>query len=131
MGALTIAIAAGIGALLAAVPGAEVVLKLAGSIYLLYIAYLVLQGGSVTRKEVASPLTVWQGIWFQFLNPKAWVFTVAAVATFLPEGLPRVLAIALADRCVDGRRGRVVVHLGGRRCRARPRSWMTSDRGEV
>jgi threonine/homoserine/homoserine lactone efflux protein len=94
MGALTIAIAAGIGAFLEAVPAAETVLKIAGSLYLLYIAYLVLQGGSVTRREVASPLTVWQGIWFQFLNPKAWVFIVAAVATFLPEGSSRVLAIA-------------------------------------
>lgn len=95
MGALTIGIAAGIGSLLEAVPAGEVALKLAGSIYLMYIAYLMLQGGSVTRKDVASPLTVWQGIWFQFLNPKAWVFTVAAVATFLPQGLPRALAIAL------------------------------------
>ena len=94
IGALAIAIAAGIGALLEAVPAAETALKLAGSVYLLYIAYLVLQGGSVTRKDVASPLTLWQAIWFQCLNPKAWVFAVAAVATFLPEGLPRGLAIA-------------------------------------
>ncbi len=94
IGALAIAIAAGIGALLEAVPAAETALKLVGSVYLLYIAYLVLQGGSVTRKDVASPLTLWQAIWFQCLNPKAWVFAVAAVAAFLPAGLPRGLAIA-------------------------------------
>jgi threonine/homoserine/homoserine lactone efflux protein len=100
IGALAIAIAAGIGAILQAVPAAETTLKLAGSIYLLYIAYLVLRGGSVTRKEVAAPLTLWQAIWFQWLNPKAWVFVVAAVATFLPQALPRALAIALLTAVV-------------------------------
>ena len=94
IGALVIGVAAGIGALLKAVPAAEVALKLAGSAYLLYIAFLVLRGGSVSRKDVASPLTLWQAIWFQCLNPKAWVFAIAAVATFLPARLPRGLAIA-------------------------------------
>jgi len=88
MGAIIIALAAGIGAALHAVPAAEVALKVVGSIYLLYIAFLVLRGGTVKRADVAAPLTVWQAIWFQCLNPKAWVFSVAAVASFLPPGGP-------------------------------------------
>ena len=45
MGVLTLGVAAGIGAILDAVPAAEVVLKVVGSAYLLYIAYLVLGSG--------------------------------------------------------------------------------------
>ncbi|MGH2594718.1 MAG: LysE family translocator [Actinomycetota bacterium] len=88
MGSIILAVAAGIGAALHAVPGAETALKVVGSLYLVYIAYLVVRGGTVNRADVAAPLTVWQAVWFQCLNPKAWVFSVAAVAAFLPEGKP-------------------------------------------
>ncbi len=32
---------------------------------------------------------------FQWVNPKAWVFTIAAVGTFLPPTLPRPAGVAL------------------------------------
>ena len=79
IGALVLGVAAGIGALLEAVPAAEVVLKVVGSAYLLYVAYLVAGSGGVGRTDVAHPLSVWQGVVFQFVNPKAWIFSIAAV----------------------------------------------------
>ncbi len=88
MGAIIVGVAAGIGAALHAIPAAETALKVVGSLYLLYIAFLVARGGTVKRADVAAPLTVWQAVWFQCLNPKAWIFSLAAVATFLPEGRP-------------------------------------------
>ena len=45
--------------------------------------------------DIAHPLTVWQGMAFQWVNPKAWVFTLAAVGTFLPPTLPRPAAVSL------------------------------------
>jgi threonine/homoserine/homoserine lactone efflux protein len=95
MGVLTLGVAAGIGALLQAVPTAEVTLKVIGSAYLLYLALLVLRGGGIGPAKVSRPLSVWQGITFQFVNPKAWVFTVAAVGTFLPPSLPWLAGIGL------------------------------------
>jgi threonine/homoserine/homoserine lactone efflux protein len=95
IGAIVLGVAAGIGALLEAVPAAEVVLKVAGSAYLLYVAYLVAGSGGVGRTDIAQPLSVWQGVVFQFVNPKAWIFSVAAVGTFLPRALPRLVAVAL------------------------------------
>ncbi len=85
IGALAVGVAAGIGALFEAVPSAELLLKLAGSAYLLYVAYRVLGGGGVGRTEVARPFTLRQAIGFQCVNPKAWIFAVAAVGTFLPQ----------------------------------------------
>jgi threonine/homoserine/homoserine lactone efflux protein len=95
IGTLVVAVAAGLGVLLRAVPGLEIALKLAGSAYLLYIAYLVLGGGGVGPATVESPPSVWQGIGFQWVNPKAWLFAIAAVGTFVPPDLHRALGIAL------------------------------------
>jgi threonine/homoserine/homoserine lactone efflux protein len=86
IGALAVAAAAGIGALLKAAPVAETALKVVGSVYLLYLAVLVLRGGGVGRADVSHPLGVWQAIAFQCVNPKAWIFALAAVGTFLPTG---------------------------------------------
>jgi threonine/homoserine/homoserine lactone efflux protein len=88
-----VGVAAGIGALLEAVPAAQLVLKLAGSLYLLYVAYLVLGTGGVGRTEVSNPLTLRQAIMFQCVNPKAWIFAIAAVGTFLSPNLPWAVGV--------------------------------------
>jgi threonine/homoserine/homoserine lactone efflux protein len=95
MAVLVVAIAAGVGVLFDAVPAAEVALKVIGSAYLLYVAFLVLGAGGVGRAAVPRPFTVWQAAAFQFANPKAWVFALAVVGTFLPRAVPRAVAVAL------------------------------------
>ena len=95
VGALVVAVGAGIGAFLEAVPAAALVLKVAGSVYLLFVAWRVAGSGAFTEAESAHPLTVWQAGWFQWLNPKAWFFAIALVSTFLPEELHRIGGIAL------------------------------------
>ena len=95
IGALVMGVAAGIGALLEAMPAAELGLKLVGSAYLLFVAVLVLRGGGVGRADVSNPLTLWQAVAFQCVNPKAWIFAVAAVGTFLPPSLPRLVGVGL------------------------------------
>ena len=57
IGALVVAVAAGLDVLLRAVPGIQTALKVVGSAYLLYIAYLVLEGGGVGPASVAAPPT--------------------------------------------------------------------------
>jgi threonine/homoserine/homoserine lactone efflux protein len=93
--ALVVGVAAGIGAFLEAVPAAATVLRVAGSAYLLYVAFQVAGSGAIGRAEVARPLGVGQAAVFQFLNPKAWVFALAVVGTFLREDVPRPAGIAL------------------------------------
>jgi threonine/homoserine/homoserine lactone efflux protein len=92
---LVLGVAAGIGVLIEAVPAAEVGLKVAGSAYLLYMAVLVLGSGGVGRTDVSHPLSLWQAVAFQSVNPKAWIFAIAAVGTFLPPTLPRLVGVAL------------------------------------
>jgi threonine/homoserine/homoserine lactone efflux protein len=95
IGALVVGVAAGIEALLESVPAAELVLKVVGSVYLLYVAYLVLGSGGISRAEVSNPLSLRQAIVFQCVNPKAWIFAIAAVGTFLSPDLRWLLAVAL------------------------------------
>jgi threonine/homoserine/homoserine lactone efflux protein len=85
IGALVVGVAAGIGVAIEAVPALEVVLKIVGSLYLLVLAYLVLGSGTVGGTSVSRPLRFWQAAAFQFVNPKAWIFAIAAVGTFFPE----------------------------------------------
>jgi threonine/homoserine/homoserine lactone efflux protein len=95
VGALVVGVAAGIGALLEAVPAAALALRIAGSVYLLYVAWRVAGSGTISRAEAAHPLSLWQAAWFQWLNPKAWFFAIALVGTFLPDDLRHLAAIAL------------------------------------
>ena len=66
-----------------------------GSAYLLWVAVLVLGSGGIGRTEVSEPFSLRRGATFQWVNPKAWVFSIAAVGTFLPPELPRVAGAAL------------------------------------
>jgi threonine/homoserine/homoserine lactone efflux protein len=102
VGALVVGVAAGIGAFLEAVPAAGLALKMAGSVYLLYVAWRVAGSGTIARTEAARPLGVWQAAWFQWLNPKAWVFAIALVGTFLSDSGNDVAGIALLTIVVIG-----------------------------
>jgi len=84
IGALFVGVAAGIGVAIQAVPALEAVLKVLGSVYLLVLAYLVLGSGTIGGTHVSHPLGLWQATAFQFVNPKAWIFAIAAVGTFFP-----------------------------------------------
>jgi threonine/homoserine/homoserine lactone efflux protein len=103
MSALILAMAGGIGVLLAAVPGAELALKLVGSAYLSYLAVRIASSQGLTRSVVSRPLGVVHAAAFQFANPKGWLFAFAAVGTFLPRDLapvPGALAVAATSAVI-------------------------------
>jgi threonine/homoserine/homoserine lactone efflux protein len=77
------------------VPAVEVVFKVVGSAYLLYLAYRIAGGSGTSRDDMARPLTLSQALAFQYVNPKAWVFVLAAVSTFRPTGVSIVVGSLL------------------------------------
>lgn len=95
VGSIALLVAAGLGLLIASVPAIEIALRVIGSIYLLYLAFQIAGGGGTTAREVAAPLSPWQAVAFQYVNPKAWVFVLAAVTTFRPESVSVALGTAL------------------------------------
>jgi threonine/homoserine/homoserine lactone efflux protein len=100
MGALVFAVAGGIGAVLLAVPGADLAVKLIGSAYLLCLAFRIASSRGASRTVVSRPLGVLNAAAFQFANPKAWLFALAAAGAFLPPGLAPVAGgLAVAATC--------------------------------
>ena len=88
IGGMALAVAAGLGAAITAVPGLAVLMKVGGSIYLLYLAWQVAGAGALREGTLARPMSLLQAAAFQVINPKAWVFALGAITTFRPSSLP-------------------------------------------
>ena len=93
---LLIAVGLGLGALLHSVPVVYMALKFAGGAYLLWVAWKIGTSRSLSDgKTGAQPMTFIGAAAFQWVNPKAWVMAVTAMATYTnPEYyLPTVMLV--------------------------------------
>jgi threonine/homoserine/homoserine lactone efflux protein len=81
---MALAAAAGLAALVVAVPGLAIAMKIAGSIYLLYLAWQITRASALRQATIARPMSLLRAAGFQALNPKAWIFALGAVTTFRP-----------------------------------------------
>jgi threonine/homoserine/homoserine lactone efflux protein len=80
---LILAVGLGLGSLFSAYPPLHLILKVLGGGYLLWIAYKIARTREMGEaSEDARPLSFTQAALFQFVNPKAWVMSVGAVAAF-------------------------------------------------
>jgi threonine/homoserine/homoserine lactone efflux protein len=80
---LLIAAGLGMGALFQALPQLYLFLKIAGGLYLLWIAWSIATSRSLsTSDDNARPMRFWAAAAFQWVNPKAWVMAVSATATY-------------------------------------------------
>ncbi len=87
----------GLGRLLAASPLLYALLRYAGALYLLVLAWRLAQAGAIKPGEGRHrPMRFADALLFQAVNPKAWVMVVGAVTTYAPrDGFVRnVLVIA-------------------------------------
>ena len=77
------AVALGLGTIFAFVPGLHQIIKIVGIAYLLYLAYrIAISQANTDHKAKNRPLTFWEAAFFQWVNPKAWIMTMGALATF-------------------------------------------------
>lgn len=85
---LLIAGAVGVGFLFHAFPALQTVLKIAGAIYMLYLAWKVAtahqSGGE--DKAPARPFTFMEAAAFQWINPKALIAVIGGVALYVRPG---------------------------------------------
>jgi threonine/homoserine/homoserine lactone efflux protein len=80
---LAAASAAGLAGLFMALPSFQIVLKAAGSAYLLWLAWNIMRAGKPNldaKKE--KPISFVNGILLLWLNPKGWTMTLGAAASF-------------------------------------------------
>jgi len=86
----------GLGTMLAGHPTAQMVLRVAGALYLIYLATR-LAGATVGEGRAPRPVTFAQGAVFQAVNPKSWIKAVTLASVFMPAGVgvvPGALMVA-------------------------------------
>lgn len=80
---LLLAVGLGLGALLHMVPALYTALKFAGGAYLVWIAWKIATSRSLSEgKSGLKPMSFFGAAAFQWVNPKAWVMAVTAMATY-------------------------------------------------
>lgn len=92
---LLIGVGLGLGAVLHAYPPAFIALKVAGGLYLLWIAWKIGSSRSMGEGEAKGrPMTFLGAAAFQWVNPKAWVMAVTAMAVY-PNPEQYTLTVAI------------------------------------
>ncbi len=80
--------AGGLGLVFAAVPALQLALKIAGALYMLWLAWKVASARPVDDKGAAlgRPMTFLQAVAFQWVNPKAVVAALSGIAVYMRPG---------------------------------------------
>lgn len=102
---LLLGVGFGLGAALIAYPALHLGLKIAGGAYLLYLAWRIAMSRSMGEKngKAARPMTFLEAAAFQWVNPKAWVMAVTAMAIYTNPASPflSVVLVAVAFALVN------------------------------
>ncbi|PTE09327.1 LysE family translocator [Mesorhizobium helmanticense] len=102
---LLLAVGFGLGAVLTAFPVLHTGLKIAGGVYLLYLAWKIAMSRSMTSKgeATAMPMRFIDAAAFQWVNPKAWVMAITAMAVYSDADHPflSVVLISMAFAIVN------------------------------
>ncbi len=73
----------GIGQLFILFPELNLTLKMVGATYLFYLAWLIAKSHNMrSENRQSQPLGFFKGFIFQWVNAKAWIVAIGAVATF-------------------------------------------------
>lgn len=90
------AVGLGIGAVLTAFPALHTGLKIAGAVYLLYLSWKIAMTRSFKSdgESKSRPMTFLEAAAFQWVNPKAWVMAVTAMAVYSNPAAP-LFSVAL------------------------------------
>ena len=83
VGIMFLLVGLGFGTLFELYPVLHETIKVIGVIYLLYLAWKIgSTRQSSTDNTQSKPMTFWQAVAFQWVNPKAWVMGSSALAAF-------------------------------------------------
>ena len=106
---MIVLVGAGIIQILDAIPGAQMAIRTASILYLLYMAWTIATAKpavkEITETDVRSarPFTFTQAALFQWVNPKAWTMALTAVSAYTPKAQPAIglLVVALVFGAIN------------------------------
>ena len=95
---LLLGVGLGLGAMLTAFPSLHLALKVLGGAYLLYLAGRIAMSRSIGSgaDSGARPMTFLEAAAFQWVNPKAWVMAVSAMAIYTNPQAPFLSMLIVA-----------------------------------
>ena len=95
---LQLGVGFGLGALLTAFPALHLGLKIAGGLYMLYLAWRIAMTRSYSENAnlIARPMRFMEAAAFQWVNPKAWVIAVTGMAVYTDPRAPIVSVLVIA-----------------------------------
>ena len=64
-------------------PALQEIIKILGSVFILYFAYKVALNKSSEEQKIKNPAKFFNMLFFQFINPKAVLFAIIVVSTFI------------------------------------------------
>jgi threonine/homoserine/homoserine lactone efflux protein len=96
---MVFAVGMGLGGVFEAYPVLHEILKYGSFLYLLYLAWKLARAGrhDTDGNRQGRPMSFLAAALFQWVNPKAWVMAISAMALYVPAGsamLPAVLLLA-------------------------------------
>lgn len=103
---LLLGVGLGLGTVLTAFPSLHLALKIAGGAYLLYLAWRIAMSRQMAKTADGAaprPMTFLEAAAFQWVNPKAWVMAVTAMAVYTDPDTPfiSVMLVAVAFAAVN------------------------------
>jgi threonine/homoserine/homoserine lactone efflux protein len=73
----------GLGSIFEAFPLLHRIIKIVGSLYILYLAIKTIFASTQIKAQAGKrPVGFWQAVLFQWANPKAWVMSIGVFAAF-------------------------------------------------
>ena len=73
---------AGLGGVITAFPVLLVILKWVGSAFLLWLAWKVASAPPIRSELGEEPIGFWKSLGFQWVNPKSWIVSASAAASY-------------------------------------------------
>lgn len=80
--ALLCVLGIGLGQLFDQLPLLKRAIKIAGSLYILFLAWKIARMSDVKGSMRAEPISFWTAALFQWVNPKVWVFFLTYICIF-------------------------------------------------
>ena len=83
---LIILCAAGLNLIFNAYPILKSIIKILGSLFLIYLAYKIAFKSQVKKKEIKNPVKFYETFIFQFINPKGVFAAITSISLFVELG---------------------------------------------
>ncbi|MEJ1337171.1 MAG: LysE family translocator [Candidatus Sedimenticola sp. (ex Thyasira tokunagai)] len=83
---LVLAVGLGLGAIFSANPMFQILIRIAGVIYILWLAIKIVRSNSVLDAKIGQPITFIEAAFFQVVNPKVWMMAIGVHSAFAVTG---------------------------------------------